>query len=276
VNRTRTLWLAGLLSLALLAPPVFPQRQLSERELLTDLSVDVLNLRESIKLLQGSVTAADAKNDAVVKLVEQVIDRFAPLNASIQKLNDTLAASRTDHDRNSREVADLRKLVEALRGDMKGLNETLAGVNNQVRTVSENLTAMKTAETPLPTAGAIFMQAYSDYSANIHSVAISEFKDFLQQFPRDSRAPSALFYVGRSYTALKEYQMAIDAYDELLQKYPGSDRSCSALYEKGQILGVQKKIPEARAALQQAVKDCPAGTAEAATAAAALTALPLK
>ena len=273
MNRTSSLWLAGILVLVALAPPAYPQRQPSERELLTDLTRDVLNLRDKLNSLQQSI---DTRNDAVLKLVEQVMERFAPLNANIQKLSEAVGGIRTDHATAARDTQDLRKLVDALKTDVGGLNEKLTGLNAGLRSVSEGISTMKVTETPLPSAGAVFAQANSDYSAGIYGVAISEFREFLLQYPKDARAPSAQFYIGKSYGLLKDYPMAIDAYDELLQKYPGSDRTCSALYEKGLTLGVLKRNPEARAVLQQAQKECGAGTEEAARIPAALKALPPK
>jgi TolA-binding protein len=264
------LWLAAIVALAVAAPPSYPQRQLSEREMLTDLTREVLNLRDKMNKIQAD---SEAKNAAMIKLVEQVLDRLAPLQASVQKVNESLAAIQKDHTTSARDVQDLRKALETVKTDMTGFNEKLSGLGIQLRSGFDTVAASKAAETPLPSAGALFTQAMGSYSAQIHRVAISEFKDFLQQYPRDSRSPSAQFYVGMSYVALKEQQMAIDAFDELLQKYPGSDRTCSALYEKGQLLGGQKKNPEAKVVYQEALKMCPAGSPEATNTTAALKAL---
>lgn len=273
MKRPSTYLIATVVLLAVFAGSSYSQREPSEKQLLNELTVDVLNLQRQVDTLQKSV---DGRNDAVTKLLEQVLDRFAPISASMQKLGDSVNGIRTDHTTASRDSAELRKVIDTVRSDIGKLSEQFAGINTQLRMLQESVGAMKVTETPLPSAGALFAQAYSDYSASNYSVAISGFKDYLAQYPKDSRAPSALYYVGMSYAQLREYSMAVDTFDELLQKYPGSDRTCGALLEKGRNLGSQKKIPEARATLQQTMKECPAGTPEVTNAAAVLKALPLK
>ena len=270
---TGTLLVASLLALAILAPSAYPQRQPSEKEMLNDLTLDVINLTSQVKELK---TSMDQRGTNLTKLVEGVIDRFSALDVTLQRLNDSIGGIRSDNEKNSRELQDVKILVETLKGNVRDVGEGLNGLNRQLGTVSDKVTTMTRKEEVLPSANALWLQAYSDYSAGNYAIAISEFRELLAQFPNDERAAGSQLYIGLSYSLLKEYEKAELAFDETLQKYPASDKTCSALSEKGLAQREQKKIPEARATLTRVTKECPAGGPEVTKAASALKTLPAR
>lgn len=260
-----TLVIAGVLALAAMAPPAYPQRA-SERDMLNDLTKDVIDLRNSVRALQDSV---DQKNNALTTLVQRMSEQFSSLSAGITQLGQAI---KTDDEKAGRDLQELRTLVTALKKNADEMNESLTGINNQVGSLSRQLTEMKTTEEPLPSASELWNLAWSDYSSGSYDLAIRGFRDLLTQYPASERAPSALIYVGKSLFAQKKFDQALIEYDQALQNFPTSDKTCSALYEKGLTLIELKKAPDAKATLDRVVKEC-AGKPEAASASTALKTL---
>jgi TolA-binding protein len=164
-----------------------------------------------------------------------------------------------------------RTAVESLKRD---LDESILGLQGQVRNLNTQISSLKTTEEPLPTATQLFQQAYTDFNAGLYSVAVDEFKDFLRNFPNDpTRSPMALIYTGEALMFQKKYEPAIVEFDSVLSKFPSSDRKCLALYRKGQAHVALNKLSEATTVFNTVVKDCP-GTQEATNAANDLKAMP--
>jgi TolA-binding protein len=214
----------------------------------------------------------DSKGAKTLQLVEQIYDKFVVLDNNVQKLSEAVSSIRTDNEKAAGDLHQVRLVVDNLKKDVTALGEGLTSLGSQVRSVSDKVTSLNTTVEAAPTAGELFQQAYSDYSAGFYDLAIPQFKEMSIQYPADSRAPQALIYIGKSHSALRQFDMALVAFDEALQKYPTSDKTCTALWEKGQTLIAIKNVPDAKTTLQQVVQQCP-NTAEAGNASGALKGL---
>jgi tol-pal system protein YbgF len=257
------LLLVGILGLVLLAPPAYPQ---DTKDLLNLLMKDSINLKNTVNELQKN---SDQRNMEIKTLLQDILTRFTTMEVSVQKMNETLASLKATDEKSAKDLQETRATLELLK---KNVDEGMVGVQNQVRGLSGKIAEFKTAEQPLPTSGDQFSQAWSDYSAGIYDIAVANFREFLRNYPMDSRASAAQYYIGDSLFAQKKYDQALPEFEKVLAGFPNSDKKCPALYRKGQTLVALKQNPQATAVFQSVGKECP-NTQEAVNAAVDLKAL---
>ena len=270
MKASSALLLVVILGMVLMAPPAYPQK-VDEKVLLQNLSVDMINLKNTLKQMQD---ASDHKNAEMLKAIQdmtrEVSTRFGSMDTNIQKLNESLTGIKTSDDKSQRDIQEARTSLEALR---KIVDEGFNGLTLKTNSLTRQLNDMKSAEQPLPGAGQVFQQAYGELDSGFPDLAISDFREFLKTYPNDLRSPAAQYYIGDALMAQKKFQEAADEFDLVLTKYPTSDKKCSALYQKGRAFIGLKQIPQAQTVLQTVSKEC-AGTQEAANATQDLKTLP--
>jgi tol-pal system protein YbgF len=59
------------------------------------------------------------------------------------------------------------------------------------------------------------------------------FQRFLQENPQNPLAPNAMYWIGETYYAEKDYESAIVQFQEVLQKYAQHPKAASALFKQG-------------------------------------------
>lgn len=71
--------------------------------------------------------------------------------------------------------------------------------------------------------------AYNLFKAGKYKDAISQFNKFIKTYPASSFVPSAQYWIGNSYYALRDFKNAIAAQEKLLSKYPESAKAPDAM-----------------------------------------------
>ena len=59
------------------------------------------------------------------------------------------------------------------------------------------------------------------------------FSEFLRLYPTGAYAPNALYWLGESYYATRNYAMALDQFRFLLERFPANDKAPGALLKLG-------------------------------------------
>lgn len=260
--KTSRLLLVSIFAVVLMAPPAYPQ---NTNQRIDTLTTDVLNLSNAVKLMQ---TSADEKNAAIKAVLDQILARFGSIDSSVQKLGDSLTAIKASDEASARALQEARADVARIKASVDTLNqlnlgESLTNMGTQLGALKKQVTDLQNKEAPLPGAAEAFNNAYALYNQGFNDLAITAFKDFLRDFPKDpDRAPAAQLYLGNTYFAQKKLDQAQLEYELTIQNYPTSDRKCTALYKKGLTLVELKKNTEASTAFQAVGKECP-GTDEA-------------
>ena len=93
--------------------------------------------------------------------------------------------------------------------------------------------------------------------------AIDAFAYFLQAFPENAQAASALAQRALAYQETKQYERALADLDGLLTKFPQAREREAALQQKALILGQTDNAKGMTAAFQQLLKEFPKSTAAA-------------
>lgn len=103
--------------------------------------------------------------------------------------------------------------------------------------------------------------AYSLFKAGSYQDAISRFNKFLRSYPGSSFAPSAHYWIGNSYYALRDFKSAISAQEKLIKTYPDSAKAPDAMLNIASSQQEMNKKPAARKTLETLVARYPGSEA---------------
>jgi tol-pal system protein YbgF len=71
--------------------------------------------------------------------------------------------------------------------------------------------------------------AYDLFKAGKYKEAISHFNQFIKSYPGSSLAPSAHYWIGNSYYALRDFKNAISTQEKLIKTFPDSSKAPDAM-----------------------------------------------
>ena len=120
---------------------------------------------------------------------------------------------------------------------------------------------------------ASYTRAFDALKANDYNTAISQFHDFLRQYPQSTLGGNAQYWLGEAYYVTHDYDNAIAAFRAVGTQYPQSPKVPDALLKVGLTQIDQNKLVDARATLRQVVLRY-SGSSAAKLASARLQSLP--
>ena len=254
------LFAAGLL-IVLGAGPAYPQK----KEIL-QLTADMITMQQQMKQLQ---TTLDQNNAVMRGLVEKMADQVNSLSGGMQKIIQTVDSLKAQADNlkagTDKTASEFRVILTGLNTNVADLLEGLSAVRTQVKSVSEQITSMKTTAEPLAGPEDIWRSAQLDFITGNYDLAIGGYKEFISKFGNHANAPEAQLGIADALFNQKKYEMAVIEYDLFLQNFPQHDKTRAALYKKGLALAEQNQPQQALDTLRKVVKEFP-NTSEAANA----------
>ena len=120
---------------------------------------------------------------------------------------------------------------------------------------------------------AAYNHAFDALKASDFNGAITQFRDFLRQYPKSALADNAQYWLGEGYYVTRDYDNAIAAFRAVGEQYPQSRKAPDALLKTGYAQFELRHMADARASLSQVVQRYP-GTDAAKLAAERLTKIP--
>lgn len=265
----KRLFLIGLV----LAPAVMVGQK---KEELQSIQRDVAQLQEQVKELQRSQDAkigalqgmlqqaVDASNKVVAGLTAMERDVSTKLNDQQSKLVAPVATLGTKVDQMSDDFRSVSTNVADLVRRMGALDSKLADISSAIRTLSSpppapvppGGTAAQTGPPPGMSAETMWQNAFRDYSGGKQEIALTEFMDYVKNFPDTENAPNAQWYIGYMYFNAGQYDDAVKAFDVVL-KMPENPKTPEALYYKGLSLMKGERRTEAGATFKEFLKRYP-------------------
>jgi tol-pal system protein YbgF len=190
-------------------------------------------------------------------------------------------------------------VLEAQMREMRGTIEELQNSNEQLRKQQRDLYAdldrrLKAQGSGggalLPPAGsgaaagavgppagaddqAAYNRAFDALKASDYNGAITQFREFLRQYPKSALADNAQYWLGEGYYVTRDYDNAIAAFRAVGEQYPQSRKAPDALLKTGYAQFELRHMADARASLSQVVQRYP-GTDAAKLAAERLAKIP--
>lgn len=146
-----------------------------------------------------------------------------------------------------RRLADVRTQVAAMRNDTTVMNGRLEALDFEVKALREELNeaqrtlndlrsnnnsqagAAKAARSGLSPSEQKYREALSLHQKGDFEGSRGLFLDFVKEFPKDSLADNAIFWMGESYFIEKSYRKALVRFQDLIEKFPESDKKCDAM-----------------------------------------------
>lgn len=212
----------------------------------------------------------------------QVAALRAQVEASQQSVNERLSSIEAAVQ-DKRGLVDLASQIDALRQDiarLRGQNETLLNQAENLERrqkdlyvdLDTRLRRMEQAQAQLQEKLAApereaarekeaYEAALNQFRQNNFGSAIAAFQAFMSSYPSSQLAPSAQYWIGNAYYALRDYKNAIAAQQKVVATWPDNAKASDAMLN---IASSQSEMNDARAAretLQQLLKRYPSSPA---------------
>ena len=107
----------------------------------------------------------------------------------------------------------------------------------------------------------VYEAAYSQFKNGRYQDAISSFNKFLKSYPNSSLAPSAQYWIGNSYYAMRDFKNAISAQEKLISTFPESAKAPDAMLNIASSQLEMNKKPAAKKTLETVVRKYPGSDA---------------
>lgn len=264
-----TTLLRSTLALALLTSAVPASAQNREHQ---QMSAELRMLQEqtqqlalTLAQLSDALKAINSRMDAADQAARQ---RFADQEQLIKALGSDLSAIRERTQDTDTRLRKLSDEVEALRTTMTSLPSMLSA--QPVAPSPDTAVLDPNAPPPAPTAptqpppsivglspSRMLDTAKSDYFAGSYASAITGFDALIRTFPTSEAAAEAQFMLGESYTQQKRYADAVNAYSATIQKFPRSTWVAEAYYKRGKAQESAGQPDAARASYEFLLKSYP-------------------
>jgi len=183
--------------------------------------------QKQVKVLEARVTKQEEKNDrALVGLhnqIEELRQDLSKLNGQIEVLTNQIEMSQNRQkdfyiDLDSR----LRRIEQPdASADSKpntGSSVTIGGVPAKNVAVEANDDEDRD-----------YKDAFGLFKIGKFKSAISKFKSFIKSYPKSKLVPSAYYWIGNSYYALREFKSAISTQQKLIKTFPDSAKAPDAM-----------------------------------------------
>jgi len=96
-----------------------------------------------------------------------------------------------------------------------------------------------------------YNRAFETLKSGSYFAAIAQWLDFLKTYPSSKLQENAQYWLGESYYVTRDFDNASLVFKGLVDFYPDSAKAPDALLKLGYCQFEKKRLPEARATLQQ-------------------------
>jgi tol-pal system protein YbgF len=208
---------------------------------------DTQKLREELKALEGRLARLDAQlqSKGLLDLLQQV-----------ESLKAELAKLRGQVELNSHTLETLDKRQRDLYVD---LDDRLRKLERAPAPTAPAASAAPTAADGADTRA--YEAAFNLFRIGNYQAAISAFENFLRTYPTSPLAANAQYWIGNSYSALRDYKAAIAAQQKLLSLYPASPKVPDALLNMASAQAELGDKAAARKTLEDLISRYPASPA---------------
>ena len=246
--------LTRFIAFVTLLAPVFLYGASREQQ---EMQRDIAQLQDQVRMLQSGF---DQKMAAVETLIQQALDAGNKANTSVNVLNSSVTQTLDRELKDAlRPVAGLTAKVDNANNDISEVKSSMADITNQLNRIQQLLADMNNAikviqappaapppsntnpDSPAtrnapPPASLLWGNARGDYNSGKADLALSDFAEFLKDYPDDPNAPEAQFTIGEIHLGQLKYDLAVGDFDAVLERYPDGKVTPDAYFMKGMAL----------------------------------------
>jgi len=204
-----------------------------------------------IAALEVRTARVEDRLNGLEKSQQEIAADVAALRRKVGEQVELVRAGKATTEAHLREV-DRGLQVLAQRVDESGdlyrdLKDALKYAATPVAVVAADSAANpSTAATSSPRT--LYDAAYQDLTRGNHGLAIMGFQEVLTKFPDSELADNALYWIGESYYAQKDFKQAAEQFQKTIDTYPKGDKVPAAWLKLGLCRQQQGDKTGARAA----------------------------
>jgi TolA-binding protein len=245
---------ASVLALSILLIPGLSFAASKEQQ---EMQRDIAQLQDQVRMLQSGF---DQKMATLQTLVEQALDAGNKANTNVSVLNSSVTQTLDRELKDAlRPVAGLTAKVDNANNDLSDVKNSMADITSQLNRIQQLLADMNNAikviqappaapppsntnpDSPAvrnapPPASVLWGTARGDYTSGRADLALSDFAEFLRDYPDDPNAPEAQFTIGEIHLGQLKYDQAVMDFDAILERYPDGKVTPDAYFMKGMAL----------------------------------------
>ncbi|MEN5341992.1 tol-pal system protein YbgF [Stenotrophomonas sp. TWI143] len=236
------------------APPAHAQRQ---------------SLADRVGALEQQMYNNSANQD-LLNQINQLRQQVTSLQASIEQLqHDNAQLKQSAQD----QYLDLDSRLNRLEGSNAPVLPPVPANAPQAAPAPAKPAAAATSERPPSIHGdpgslaatgderTAYNVAFDSLKAGKYDDSAQLFLSFLQLYPNGVYAPNALYWLGESYYATRNFPMAETQFRELLSRYPTHDKAAGGLLKVGLSQYGEGKVDQAQQTLETVVAQYPGSDA---------------
>jgi len=175
-------------------------------------------------------------------------DRELLEGQNLADVKSQLAALKND-------VTVMKSKMEAVEYEQKALEEKYNRLSQKTR-LDERARELNQVEPSGDPAEALYRQALELHQSGDFERSRELFLKFIKEYPKNSFADNAVYWMGESYFIEKAYRKALVRFQDLIEKFPDSDKKCDAMdrqVEAFEALGMKE---EAKAYADVRTQEC--------------------
>jgi tol-pal system protein YbgF len=221
---------------------------------------------EARKQINQLKTQADARQ----KTIEE---RLAAIDARLGQLDST----------GQNRAVDLAQLIDSLKQDMaklRGQIEVLANqtetlerrqkdlyvdLDNRLRKIEQTQSQIQDKMSQGERSAAAEKQAYetalNQFKLGNYQLSITSFQNFMTNFSSSELLPSAQYWIGNAYYAMRDYKSAIAAQQKVVRLWPENAKAPDALLNVASAQAELGQSKDARETLRTLIKKYPSSSA---------------
>lgn len=223
---------------------------------LLELNNQIESLKLDLNKLQGQIEVLANENDQAQKRQK---DFYVDLDSRLRKVEES-SASQTPQAASSdaRHAAATDHPEPDAEGEGQDAYRLAPPVSVSVRPSVPASASVPGAESE---ESLVYEAAYSQFKNGRYQDAISSFNKFLKSYPNSSLAPSAQYWIGNSYYAMRDFKNAISAQEKLISTFPESAKAPDAMLNIASSQLEMNKKPAAKKTLETVVRKYPGSDA---------------
>jgi len=192
---------------------------------------------------------AIVQNDLV-----QLAEGQQAIEQRLQKFQDNLILLEAKIQDQQEVIEELKSVQAAMKGATSGGRPLFSGEGSTGETTA-------TADSSKNSPTEIYLKAFSDYASGRYQSAVSGFETFLRLYPANDYAANAFYWLGESYSSLKNYALAAEAYARIADRFPDWSKTPEALLKAATALTQMNRNDEANAVIQMLREKYPKSSA---------------
>lgn len=221
-------------------------------------------LQQSVKSLEERMAKLDAQlnSQGLVDLLQQVDS----LKAELAKLRGQSEVNTHSIETAEKRQKDLYVDLDNRMRKLERVGEAApAGASTGPGAAAAGAAAAAQAPAAAASDGAAegrsYEAAFNLFKIGNYQAAIAGFQNFLKTYPASPLAPNAQYWIGNSYSALRDYKSAIASQQKLLSLYPSSPKVPDAMLNMASSQADLGDSAAARRTLEEIVARYPASPA---------------